>query len=336
MKEFLSNLFGTFEIINFPLESIIISIVISLVAFIFLIIKPIINKLKKRKFENLFRLDPSLEKEMKNFKSQPTKLIFHFIRLSDYNNIYQKLYITSQNKYYEIKEDDLEIDFTDNRYPYKYNIAEEIMLLGWGKSKTFIIMINKNAENHYNIMIDLFGNKITFSLEIIIYSKIKKYLDNVYNLESFKKYKKENNLPNMLRFNIINATESDLLSIYSFDIGKRGKKKLDKNIFSKCKENLLLNIIYSKDGKIAFKRIFDNDRENDIFTFTKDDINLLNDLYKKVIKKYIDTNPSEIINIKNFRNDFILFDKAHGYSCDIESTNNKEINIESDLRRIDF
>ena len=59
----------------------------------------------------------------------------------------------------------------------------------------------------------------------------------------------------MTRFNIINASEKDLFYIYSINMEKEEKSKIDSNIFSKYKENLLFNIIYSKDEKIAFRII---------------------------------------------------------------------------------
>ena len=149
-----------------------------------------------------------------------------------------------------------------------------------------------------------------------------------------KIYVKENFLSKILRCNIINARENDLINIYSFDIGKRQKTKLNKDIFSKCKENLLLNFIYSKDGNVAYKRIYDNNDENDIKPFTKDEINLLNNLYKKVIEKYINSDLCNIQNIKKLKKDFTEFDKNNGYGVVVLDKEKKIEDIDSDLRKL--
>ena len=73
--------------------------------------------------------------------------------------------------------------------------------------KTFIIVVNKYVENHYNIIIDKIENQKSYSLEIVTYSKIKKCIQEFEKLENFQIYKKENYLSNILRFNIINAGE---------------------------------------------------------------------------------------------------------------------------------
>lgn len=164
-----------------------------------------LNNFKKRKIDKLFRLDPSLEKQMNIFRSQPTKLHFHFITLFKENNIYKELYLPSLNQTYNIKGKELVIDYKDNKYPFKYNVSEEICLFADNMKKSFIIVINKYVENHYNIILDVFENKKSYSLEIIIYSTIKKFLKEINKLQDLIIYKKENNLPNVLRMNIVNA-----------------------------------------------------------------------------------------------------------------------------------
>ena len=312
-------------------ESFIIMFFITIISFIYLTRKC----QKKEGKKNLFKLEPSLEEEMKNFKLKKTKLIFHFFRVSDKNRVYNKLHFYSQKKSYDIIEGDLILEFNDIKYPYKYNIAEKIFLLGDNcPSKIFIIMINKNVENHYNVILDIFNEKKTFSLEAIIYSSLKKYLEQFLGIEQLKIYVKENFLSKILRFNIINARENDLINIYYFDNGRRKKAKLDKDIFSKCKENLLLNFIYSKDGNVAYKRIYDNNDESDIKPFTEGEINLLNNLYKNVIKKYINSDLCNIKNIKNLKKEFTEFDKNHGYKVVVLDNEKNIKDYVSDLRTL--
>ena len=312
------------------------SVALIIISYVYLNRVYIFNKLKKKKFDNIFSLDKSLENEINNFRTQQTKLIFHFIKLLNDGLKYKYMYISSQNKFLDIEEKDLIIDYKDNEYPYKYNITETLILLDNNNNqKQFLITINKYVENHYNIIIDVFENAKTFSLETIIYSKIRKCLKEIEKLDNIKIYIKENFLPNILRFNIVNAREQDLLYIYSLYMEEDEKSKIDKNIFSEFNENLLLNIIYSKNEKIAFRRIFENKEENVLLNFTSDEINLLEELYKKIIQKYIDVDVHNILNLEKFKNEFNLFDKAHGYFSELDE-NNREISIKSDLRTIDI
>ena len=167
-------------------------------------------------------------------------------------------------------------------------------------------------------------------------------------MKILESYKKENDLPNMLRFNVINARESDLVTIYSIDMNKRDKAKMNKDMLSNCKENLLLNFIYpkySKDEKVVIRKIYENEPENDVIPFTKEDINLLKYLYESVIKKYINADLCDINNIKNFKKDFIMFDEAHTQKdtnnekekkneSKKDEKNNKKANDESELKKI--
>ena len=84
-------------------ESFIIIFFITIISSIYLTRK----YQKKEEKKNLFKLEPSLEEEMKNFKLKKTKLIFHFFRVSDKNRVYNKLHFYSQKKSYDIIEGDL-------------------------------------------------------------------------------------------------------------------------------------------------------------------------------------------------------------------------------------
>ena len=288
---------------------------------------------RKRKFNKLFSLDASLEKEMNNFRSQQTKLIFHFIHLSNKNKTYKELCITSQNKIYDIKGEDLIFDYEDKKYTFKYNVSEKIILyLDDENYRTFFITVNKFCENHYNIIIDKFDNEKTFSLEVVIYSKIKKCLKDINELQKLKKYRKENVFPNMLRFNIINALKTDLIYIYSINMEKE-KSQIEQTFFSGLKENLLLNLIYSKDEKIAHRRIFENTEEKEIFILENKEIQLVKDFYTKVLKKYINANIYNSLNAKKLKEEFILFEKAHEYSK-VDQNKNGDVNIDFNLRNI--
>ena len=332
MKIFLYVCLDILANINFLSISFLISLSLVIISYLYLNRASNINKIKKKKFYKLFSLDPRLDKEINNFRSQQTKLIFHFIRFFNNNKSYKSIYFPSQNQLFNIKGKNLIISYIDKQYPFNYNVAEKLALIDEkGNKKNFIIVVNKYVENHYNIIIDRIENKKTYSLEIIVYSKIKKFLKEIIQSQNFKLYKKENYLKNILRFSIINAGEEDLYDIYSINMEKEKKSKIDKNFFSALHENLLLNIIYSKDEKIVFRRIFQNKEENINFHLKKEEINLLKDLYEKVIKKYINTDPEDEAIINNFKNEFISFDKTHGYKDNyIKET------IERDLRNINI
>ena len=121
---------------------------------------------KKRNISGLFSLDPCLERKMNIFRTQPTKLFFHFIQLSNNNKIYKEIYFPSQKRRYNIIGKELIIDYKDNNYPFKYNVAEEICLFAIDRKKDFIIIINKFLENHYNIILDVFEEKKTLKKNI--------------------------------------------------------------------------------------------------------------------------------------------------------------------------
>lgn len=315
--------------------SFIISSCLIIILSIYYNWNSIINIYKKRKYRNYFRLDPSLENEMNIFRSQPTKLYFHFIHIFNQNKTYKTIYFPSQNKTYDIEGKDLIINYTNNTYPF-YNINEKIYLFNENGKKDFIIVVNKFTDNHYNILIDVIENKKTFSLEIIIYSKIRNNLEEIYKKQNFKNFIKENNLPNILRFNIINARQEDLYDIYTINMEKEEKLKIDDNFFLDLNDSLLLNIIYSKNGRIAFRRIFENTEERLILNFDDNEINLLKKLYTNIIRKYINVNPDDEVNIAKFKYEFTLFDKMNGYSSEKNKENNEEINIKSDLRNINM
>ena len=306
-------------------SSLLISLFLILITYYYVI------HIKKR---NLFNLDKNLEREMNSFRTKQTILYFHFTRYSNDNKSYKVIYLPSQEKTYNIKGNELIIDYKDTRYPFKYNVAEEITLFDKDAQKSFIIVVNKFVENHYNVILDINENKKTFSLEIIIYSKIKKCLEEINKLQSLKNYFKENYLQNILRLNIINASVEDLCDIYSMNMEKEEKLKINEDFFSDFEENLLINLIYAKNEKLAFRRIFKNTKEKILLNFTQHEMKLLKELYNNVIKKYLKANPDDPINRKNMYNKFVEFDKNHGYSSTINEDNNKETGIKSDLRLI--
>ena len=332
MKEILNFCCEFFFNIHFAL-----TIALMIIAYIYLNRAFILSIIKKKRFDKLFRLDPKLETEINNFSKKDTKLIFHFVQLSKDNNTYKYLYISSQKKFIQIKNKEFTINYTEDEYPYKYNVSENIVLIDKKNDdkKAFLITVNKYIENHYNIIIDKFKEKKTFSLEVIIYSSIKKCLEEISSLKELKIYIKESIFQNLLRFNIINARVEELTYLYTINMEEEEKLKINKNLFDHCNENLLLNLIYSKGRKIAHRRIFKNKDEAIILNFENKEKNLVKELYSSIIEKYIDADLHNTININKFKNEFIAFDKSHGYSSEIDIINNQEINIKSDLRTID-
>ena len=270
---------------------------------------------------------------MKNFKNNKTKLIFHFKQIFKSKKSYNSIYIYSQNELVNNKDESVTIDYIDERYPYKYFVSEKIILIGDNENKKdFIITINKYVENIYNIIVDIFENEKAYSLEVVAYSKIKKYLNELEKFDCIKMYKKENHLKNTLRYNIINARQDDLCNIYYINMEKEKKYKKDSQFFEYLPENILINLVYSNNAEIAFRRIYKNCEEKIMLTLTNEEIYLLKDLYESVIKKYINSSLEDEQNIINCKNEFISFDNKHGYK-EIKDKNNNII-ISSDLRTI--
>ena len=333
MEQYISLLNDISQKAYNSLTSFLVSIALIIISMYYLFGTLIINYYKKKKFMKIFRLPQSLENEMKNFREQKTKLIFHFKQLFYTNRSYNSIYICSQKKIVDIKDESVAIDYIDEKYSFKYYVEEKIILIGGNENnKEFLITVNKYVENHYNIIIDIFENHKTRSLEVVAYSKLKKCLNEVENLDCIKMYKKENYVPNTLRCNIINARLDDLYNIYHINKENKKKSRKDSRFLESLPENLLINLIYSKDGKIAFRRIYQNCAETILSPLTKQEIDLLKKLYENIIKKYINVSLEDEQNIINLKQEFISFDNKYGYQ-EIKDNSNKTI-ILTDLRKI--
>ena len=77
MEEYLSMFSTILSIFGASPLAFMITLLIVIITYFYM------NVNKKRKIANLFSLDPSLEKQMNSFRTQQTKLYFHFIRLSN-------------------------------------------------------------------------------------------------------------------------------------------------------------------------------------------------------------------------------------------------------------
>jgi len=297
-----------------------------------------VKPIGKERFEKIFSLDKNLKDEINNFLSQKTELFFHFINFNHKkNNIFKKLKFSSSEKIYDIENKTLKIDYEDKKYPYRYNITEEIIISNDKKEAKFLIVINKHKQNHYNVIINSTEER-SFSLELIFYSKNEKFLPRTIKISNinFNSYE-EGNFEHMTRINIINASKNQAYEILCFEMDYKEKLKFNNQIFSQIKNNdLMFNFIYSNDEKnkkILYRRIFDNEKEIEFYKFTFKEYLLMDDLYNQVIEKYInEENFSPYIN-DQFLKDFNVFDYAHGYKLTIEP-GEKEPIIRSDLRDI--
>ena len=333
MEQYISLFFDFFNKTFNLLIPFIVSIALIIIFTYYLFGSIIIHYYMKLKFTKLFSLPQSLENEMKNFKNNKTKLIFHFKQIFKSKKSYNSIYIYSQNKLVNIKDESVTIDYIDERYSYKYFVSEKIELIGDNENKKeLLIIVNKYVENIYNIIVDIFEKEKTYSLEVVVYSKIKECLNELEKFDCIKMYKKENYLKNTLRFNIINARRIDLCSIYYINMENEKIYKNDSHFFESLPENLLINLIYSNNAEIAFRRIYKNCEENIITALKNEEIDLLKDLYESVIKKYINSSLEDEQNIIDFKNEFISFDNKNGYK-EIKDKNNNII-ISSDLRSI--
>ena len=289
-------------------------------------------------FFRLFSVGDKLREEINNFYIKKTRIYFHFIDIYKYDNFkYEKIKFSPTGKEFKISNNqEVGFEYEDILYPYKYNINEEIILIGKNNEiKKFLISINKHLENHYNIII----NKITdkaFSLEIIYYSNIKEFFPEQLQIENIDKFIYEkNHLKYMRRFNIVNISLNDIYNIYCNEMEEDEKLKKKDEIFSIENENLLFNFILFKDKKskkkTQIRRIFINHKEKLLEEFTEEQFKILEEYYNKVIKKHLNNNNNNnYLDVEKYEillNDFAQFEKSNRYTYTFDNVSNDDNNL---------
>ena len=193
---------------------------------------------------------------------------------------------------------------------------ENIILKSENEEINFIINICYNMNNHYQIILDKIENSL--SLDIVLYSKENNFLNITNGYISILKDYKDNIIPHLKKFNIINISREDFYKIYNTFSTKKLEEKNKKDLFNKS--SLLINFIIKNENDIE-GRIFELKKELQYEDFTEDEINLLEEI--KEITLYFKNEKIKII--KELRH--LIFDK---YKKLVE---NKEDTIKSILKK---
>ena len=125
-------------------------------------------------------------------------------------------------------------------------------------------------NNHYQIILDKIEDSL--SLDVVLYSKENKFPKNANgNIFILKDYK-DNIIPFLKKFNIINIPREDFYKIYNFFSSKELDEKNKKELINK--NSLFVNFIIKNENDIE-GRIFEQKEEIKYKDFTKDEIDLL-------------------------------------------------------------
>lgn len=247
---------------------------------------------RKNKMKKYFDLK-NIKKDIEDFNKKKTLLYFHCEKLiSEY---YQKLIIF--NKEYDLKANKI-IEIAFNKFdPFNSDFNENIILKSKNEKIQFIINITYYMNNHYQIILDRIEESL--SLEIVLYSKENKFPEKIGNKLILKEYK-DNSIPYLKKYNLINISRNDFYKIYNTFCIKKLSEQNKNDLINK--NSFLVNFIKKKKNFIG--RIFeqkeetefqDLEKEEVIFldeiklltsNFTKDKKELLNNLKYSIFKKY--------------------------------------------------
>ena len=294
-------------------------LLIILTAFI-LVKKPLNNfllSLKKKKLEKYFDLK-EFKENIEAFNKKETFLIFHCEKLI--SKYYSKLIIF--NTEYNLNENDIIKIKVEKAELMKSDFTENLTLKSEKEEVNFIINIIYHMNNHYQIILDKSINYL--SLELVIYSKQNKFPKIITkNALTFKDYK-DNEIPNLKRYNLINISKDDFYTIYHINT----LEKLDeKNIFLlQDYYSLFVNFIHKDKDKYEGK-IFVQKEDLIEKEFTEKEMALLNEVKKLIdnctknktsrltlfleYKKLVEKNKDSVTNIVNKITSINFFQKYY-------------------------
>ena len=240
------------------------------------------QKIGKEKLKQI--LETNIEKKFQEFIEKPIILKFNFIQLNKKNVHFQKFKF--QENYYHITTEPLELKIDNLNEHYNLEIKKEIELISENKKISFLININLHQINNYNIIIDIFEEKI-YSLEVVYYSKIEKLLPNIIKFYNQNIYSLDS-LPNRKRLSIFNINKKELQNFLS---KYNNNQQLNELIFDLS--DIFVNVILLKNSIIL--KVFENEKDIDVYDF-KDDEKLL---IKEVISYLSNDNNLNFEGIKN-------------------------------------
>ena len=257
-------------------------------------------------FKKLFDLPDDVKNQIKDFKNKKTMIHIEFESFSEDKKKYKKLKFPSLNKEFPIEENtnSIEFEYINEKFPYKNDIYEKVILLDEDEEKEqeYLINIKRHLDNYGIISKDIEDEK-AFSLEIVFFFKdLKDCLGNI--VINNKKIESKENFQKTKRYNLININQKNSMEIFdNYSDNKIGNR--DKNFFDELfsTNNLLYNFIYGNNKKIG--KIFHGYQEKEIEDFSKKEIEL--------IKKINEIIQDEKISSTELVEKFMILRKEQNY-----------------------
>ena len=225
-------------------------------------------------FKKLFDLPDDVKNQIKDFKNKKTMIHIEFESFSEDKKKYKKLKFPSLNKEFPIEENtnSIEFEYINEKFPYKNDIYEKVILFDEEKEQEYLINIKRHLDNYGIISKDI-EDEEAFSLEIVFFFKdLKDCFGNI--VINNKKIESKENFQKTKRYNLININQKNSMEIFDNysdnKIGNRDKNFLN-DLFST--NNLLYNFIYGNNKKIG--KIFHSNQEKEIEDFSKREIELI-------------------------------------------------------------
>ena len=123
------------------------------------------------KFNKLFELKNELKIQIEDYNNKKTIINLGFINFSSDKKEFKKLRFSLINKEFLINEkNDIVFEYTNDKFPYKNEITEKIILYNEEKEEEYLINIKRHHENYYIICTDI-ENEKTYSLEVVFFFK---------------------------------------------------------------------------------------------------------------------------------------------------------------------
>ena len=252
------------------------------------------NEIGIEKFKKLFELKNELKIQIEDYNNKKTIVNLGFINFSSDKKEYKKLRFPSINKEFLINEkNDIVFEYTNDKFPYKSEIAENIILYNEEKEEEYLINIKRHHENYYIICTDI-ENEKTYSLEFVFFFKeLKDKFQNI--IINNTKLEAKENFQKTVRYNLINVDKINSVKIFN-DYSDKKIELSDNNetntVFQE--KNLFFNFIYGNKKRIG--KIFYNKEDKEIEDFTEEEKKIL----EKINEMDIDSKIYDIELIDSF------------------------------------
>ena len=313
-----------------------------LLYFIFkLFKKKRIKGIGQKRYLELMDIGDDLKKEIQDFISQRTKVVFSFISLGTgdyYDEIKCEWLKTNIKIKGNLFESYIDIQNLSNGTNYIKNlISQKVELIQKNQKKEFIIDIYLQQTNNYNIILDIHQNK-SYSLDTIYCSNDKKLFPKNIVYEKNELFLDDFGLDNLRRNCLINIEKNSCINFI-----KTVSKliNVEKNEIFEFEENkLFLNVRIKTEDKYECSLFLDEKLE-DFYELTKNEITLLDkfnsEIIKNFIKKYKDYNFKKITSYIEDQflealNDFALKNDPSNYNnYNIISQENETNNLDEEI-----